>query len=58
MFILYRDIGQDNNQEWQAVGYFFEFPEAVCAMEEEIRKKDGIRMKIEQEEENASKNAM
>lgn len=58
MFILYRDIGQDNNQERQAVGYFFEFPEAVCAMEEEIRKKDGIRMKIEQEEENASKNAM
>lgn len=58
MFILYRDIGQENSPEWKPVGFFFEFPEAVCAMEEEIRKKDGIRMKIEQEEENASKNAM
>lgn len=49
MYILYRGYAED---EWQAVGYFAEFPEAVCAMEEELKKKDGNRMKIEREDEH------
>ena len=49
MYILYSGIGE---HEWQAVGYFAEFPDAVCAMEEELKKKDGTRMKIEREDDN------
>lgn len=49
MYILYQGIGKD---EWQAVGYFAEFADAVCAMEEELKKKDGNRMKIEREVEH------
>lgn len=55
MYILYRGTSED---EWQPVGFFAEFPEAVCAMEEELRKKDGQRMKIERDGEDASQNAM
>ena len=46
MYILYRvtDEGQK-----QPVGFFYEFADAVCAMEEELRKKDGQRMEIEKE---------
>ena len=48
MYILYQGLG-DN--QWQAVGYFAEFPQAVCAMEEELKKNDGTAMRIEKEAE-------
>lgn len=54
MYILYKNIGFD---EWQAVGYFCDFPEAVCAMQEELTKKDGIAMKIEKEDEHGQTDA-
>lgn len=49
MYILYRGMASD---EWQPVGWFDEFPDAVCALEEELKKKDGNRMKIEKEDEH------
>ena len=49
MYILYRGIGND---QWEPVGYFDEFPQAVCALEEEIKKKDGQTMRIEKEDEH------
>ena len=49
MYILYKGLGND---QWQAVGFFAEFPQAVCAMEEELKKNDGTAMRIEKEKEN------
>lgn len=49
MYILYKGISEN---EWQAIGYFADFPQAVCAMQEELCKEDGLRMKIEREDEN------
>ena len=49
MYILYHEIGPD---QWQAVGYFCEFPDAVCAMQEELQKKDGGALKIEKEDDH------
>lgn len=49
MYILYQNTGID---QWQAIGYFADFAEAVCAMEDELRKKDGKAMMIKREGEN------
>lgn len=40
-----------------AAGYFEAFPDAVAALEEEIKKKDGQSMKIEREDDH-DKDAM
>ena len=47
MYILYRVTEEGHKQP---VGFFYEFADAVCAMEEELRKKDGQRMEIEKED--------
>ena len=49
MYILYQNIGPD---QWEPVGFFDTFPDAVCAMQEELRKKDGKAMMIKREGEN------
>ena len=46
MYILYHSTGPD---QWQAVGYFCEFQQAVCALEEELKKNDGGALKIEKD---------
>lgn len=48
MYVLSKEIVKDC---WEPVGWFDEFPEAVCALEDELKKKDGQTMKIEKEDE-------
>ncbi len=47
MYVLYRGTGND---QWEPIGFYHSYPEAVCAYEEECRKEDGLTMKIEDEE--------
>ncbi len=48
MYVLYRNIGPD---QWEPIGFYNSFPEAVCALEEERKKEDTFAMKIESEKE-------
>ena len=54
MYILYKGIesGNDGKHQWQAFGYFDTFPEAVCAMQDELMKKDGNAFFIKKEGED------
>ena len=54
MFVLSKNMGMD---VWRPIGYFEAFPDAVAALEEEIKKKDGQSMKIEREDDH-DKDAM
>ena len=49
MYILYKRTGYDH---WEPIGYFDEFPDAVCAMQAEMEKKDGDAMMIKKEGED------
>ena len=43
MYILQRE---DSPGNWAPIGFYDSFPEAVCALEDERKKEDGISLKI------------